>query len=404
MTINNLKYMTIKKELLELMVNPLVVIPIYNHGKTLRNIAERSLATGYDVLIVDDGSTDDGVNTVRDLPVSIITHKQNKGKGQAILTAANEAKILGKTHIITIDSDGQHFPEEIPLFVTAINKSPRAIIIGCRDFNGENIPNSSKFGRNFSNFWLRVQTGIKISDVQSGFRAYPVEIFPVLKTTERRYAFEVEILVKAAWAGFTLKDQPIRVHYPHPSERISHFKALKDNIQISLLNTRLTARAFLPVPHRQYDKDENGKISPIHPLRSLKLLLSKDETPFTLSISGAIGMLLGTLPLIAMHSIVIILVCGYFRLSKITGLAVSQICIPPIIPALCIETGYYLQHKEFLTDISLQTIGYEALDRLYEWILGSLVLGPLFAITVGLAIYVMASIIKHFITIKNTKK
>ncbi|NDV26737.1 DUF2062 domain-containing protein [Desulfovibrio sp. JC010] len=380
-------------------VKPLIVIPVYNHGATLRDVARRAMNYG-EVLIVDDGSTDGGPAEVGDLDLTLISHDENLGKGQAILTAAEKARALGKTHIITIDADGQHFPEEIPTFIEAIQQSPETIFVGSRNFQGQNVPGASKFGRSFSNFWLRVQTGIKLSDVQSGFRAYPLEIFEVAKTSETRYAFEVEILVKSAWAGYDLKDLPIEVHYPDPQERVSHFDAIKDNVRISMLNTRLTMRSFVPVPHRQYDKDDEGKITPIHPLRSLRILLSKDETPLNLAIAGAMGMLLGTLPLIAMHSIAIILFCGFFRLSKITGLAVSQLCIPPLVPALCIETGHYLRYDRFLTEISLQTLGYEALDRFYEWVLGSLVLGPLFAIIIGIAIYIMAFTIKRFLDMK----
>ncbi|WP_321405154.1 DUF2062 domain-containing protein [Maridesulfovibrio sp.] len=380
-------------------IKPLIVIPVYNHGSTLRDVAERALKHG-EVLILDDGSTDGGPDAVEDMDLTVISHDENLGKGQAILTAAEKARELGKTHIITIDADGQHFPEEIPKFIKAIQQSPETIFVGSRNFEGQNVPGAAKFGRSFSNFWLRVQTGIKINDVQSGFRAYPLEIFSVAKTSESRYAFEVEILVKSAWAGYDLKDLPIEVYYPNPEERVSHFDTFKDNIRISLLNTRLTMRSFVPLPHRQYAKDEEGKITPIHPLRSLRILLCKDETPLKLAIAGAIGMLLGTLPLIAMHSIAIILFCGFFRLSKITGLAVSQLCIPPFVPALCIEAGHYMRYNKFLTEISLQTIGYEALDRFYEWVLGSLVLGPLFAAIIGITIYIMAFTIKRFLDIK----
>lgn len=376
----------------------LVVIPVYNHGQTLRAVVQGALAVHPDVLVVDDGSTDGstggGVDALADLPVRVLRHETNQGKGRAILTAAAEARRLGKTHIITLDADGQHYPADIPKFVAAVSASPRAVIIGARRFDSPNVPGASKFGRSFSNFWLRVQTGQKISDVQCGFRAYPVAIFDALRLREPRFAFEVEVLVKAAWAGYPLQDLDIDVHYPVPEERVSHFKALRDNVAISLLNTRLTARAFLPVPHRLYEEDAGGKVSPIHPLRSLRMLLLQNETPGMLALSGFLGMLFGTLPLIGLHSLCIVVVLGYFRLSRIFGLAVSQLCMPPFVPALCIETGYYLRHGSFLTDISLRTLGYEALDRIWEWILGSLVLAPVFGVVIGVVVFFMAHGVK----------
>jgi uncharacterized protein (DUF2062 family) len=372
----------------------LVVIPVYNHGPTLRTVVQGVLGVHHDVLVVDDGSTDYGLKTISDLPVRTARHETNRGKGQAVLTGAEVARSLGKTHIITLDADGQHFPSDIPAYIEAITAEPRAIIVGARDFSGPNIPGSSRFGRQFSNFWLRVQTGEKLSDVQCGFRAYPLAVFDAVRTRERRFAFEVEVLVKAAWAGYPLRDLAIGVHYPRPEERVSHFRKFRDNVQISLLNTRLTARSFLPLPHRQYTEDEDGKVSAIHPLKSLRRLLAQDETPAKLALAGGLGMLLGTLPLIGLHCLVIVFVLGFFRLSKITGLAVSQLCIPPFVPALCIETGYFMHNGRFLTELSLETLGYQFLERAWEWILGSLVVGPVLGLIVGAVIYALAWIVK----------
>jgi len=371
----------------------LVVIPLYNHGATVRGVAEGCLQYHPDVLVVDDGSTDGGADTLAGLPVKVIRHDGNKGKGQAILTAAEEARRMGKTHFITIDADAQHLPSDLTHFFEAIQAEPRAIVLGAREW-GENVPGSSKFGRKFSNFWLRVQTGIQVSDVQCGYRAYPVAVFDAIKTRETRYAFEVEVLVKAAWAGYPLRDLDIAVHYPPESERVSHFKALKDNIQISLLNTRLTTRALMPIPHKQYQEDKDGKVSAIHPLRSLRMLLKQDETPLTLAGSGAFGILMGAFPLLGVRSFLIVAILNFFRLSKITGLAASQFCIPPFVPALCIEAGYYMRNGEFLTDISLKTLGFQALDRLWEWALGSLVVGPALALVAGTFLYIAGLAIK----------
>ena len=178
-----------------------LVIPVYNHGKTLRDVAVRALAVNENVMVVDDGSTDGGRETLQGLPVTSIRHPENRGKGAAIITAAREARKRGATHIVTIDADGQHDPADYPRFVPLIGEDPDAIIVGARAFDPATTPLLSRFGRNFSNFWLRAQTGYKLKDTQSGFRAYPLSLLGWLKLRERHYDFEVEVLVKAVWAG-----------------------------------------------------------------------------------------------------------------------------------------------------------------------------------------------------------
>jgi uncharacterized protein (DUF2062 family) len=115
--------------------------------------------------------------------------------------------------------------------------------------------------------------------------------------------------------------------------------------------------------------------------------------------SVALGMGVGTLPLWGLHSILIILLCGAWKLNKIAALAASQLCIPPLVPALCVEVGYFIRNGHFLTDISLQTLGYEALDRILEWLIGSLPLAPTFAALFGVLTYCLALAVK-----KNLEK
>lgn len=371
----------------------LVAVPVYNHAPTLRAVVLGLLERHPHVLVVDDGSDDLEPEVLAGLPVRMVRHGRNRGKGAAIRTAALEARRQGMSHIVTIDADGQHDPADLPLFLEAVAADPLAVIVGARDFNTENVPGSSRFGRAFSNFWLRVQTGVILSDVQSGYRAYPLIVLENLRCTENRYSFEVEVLVRAAWAGFRLREVNIRVHYPPKGERVSHFRAFMDNVRISLLNTRLTIRAIMPVPHRKFGEDEAGRVSPIHPLKSLRILLRDDATPAGLGLSAALGIFLGTLPLIGIHSIAILLAAGWLRWNKIAALAASQLCMPPLVPALCIEAGHYLRHGVFLTEISLRTLGYEAPQRLWEWILGSMLLAPLLAALTGAAVWVLARIV-----------
>ena len=373
----------------------LVVVPVYNHGDTLRKVVTDILAIHPDVLVVDDGSIDGGVETISDLQVHVRTHEKNRGKGVAIRTAAESARSLGATHIITIDADGQHDPRDLPVFFAAITSSPLAVIVGSRNFETLNVPASSRFGRRFSNFWLRVQTGQKLQDAQSGFRAYPTALFSHLRFTEDRYSFEIEVLVRSAWAGIELLDVPIDVYYPPPAQRISHFSSFKDNLKISWLNTRLTIRSMFPWPHRRIVERGSGlaSISVIRPIRSLKILLRVEVTPAGLAKAGFLGVFLGTLPLIGIHTVAVLFVAGYLAWNRVTAVAASQLCMPPFVPALCIEVGHYIRHGRFLTEFNLQTLGYQGLERIWEWILGSLVLAPVLASLVAVVIFGMSWII-----------
>ena len=376
------------------LIKPMVVIPVFNHGATLRRVVEQSLASGLPVCVVDDGSREPVAGNLAGLDVELIRHAANQGKGKAILSGAEKARELGISHIITMDADGQHLPQDLSEFLKCMREDPKALWVGVRDLSSENVPGVSRFGCKFSNFWLRVQTGVVLHDAQSGFRAYPLDMLGLLKLKESRFSFEVEVLVRAAWAGFKLRELPIQVHYPAKNERISHFNKLWDNVLISWLNTRLTIRSIMPWPHKEYQHSGAGEISALRPMQSLRILLCQDETPVRLGWSAALGIILGTLPLIALHSIAIILILGYLRLSKITGLALSQLCIPPLVPALCIEVGHYMRLGEFLTELSLDTLGYQALDRLWEWVLGSLVVAPILGALFGFLVFFLARAVK----------
>jgi len=369
-----------------------IVVPVYNHGSTLGEVVRKVLAVHPDVLVVDDGSTDQGLNMIDNFPVQVRVHQHNQGKGAAVKTGADEARRLGATHIITIDADGQHDPGDLHKFFAAIKDKPLAVHVGCRNFETENVPRASRFGRSFSNFWLRVQTGRKLQDTQSGFRAYPVAIFEHLKFTEVRYSFEVEVLVRSAWAGLDLCDVPISVYYPPREKRVSHFRSFVDNVRISWLNTRLTLRSMLPWPHRRIIETGSGaaSISVVRPLRSLRVLLREEATPRGLAGAAFVGVFLGALPLIGIHTIAILLVAGYLAQNRVAAVAASQLCMPPFVPALCIEAGHYMRYGYFLTEFSLQTLGYEALQRIWEWALGSLVVAPVLAALVACLTYCAA--------------
>jgi len=222
------------------------VIPVYNNGNTVKLIAAGCRLYLKNILVIDDGSTDtDLLSLFQDTDIKVIRHERNMGKGKAIMTAVKFIGQNGGLFMITIDADGQHYPEDIKKFIPLLSGDDSSIIIGCRNFETSNVPASSRFGRKFANFWLRVETGTSIGDCQSGFRAYPVKYLSMIKTHGAHYDFEAEILARGAWAGLKLKTVPIEVWYPEPRSRVSSFKPFLDNFRISVMHSRLVGRRLL---------------------------------------------------------------------------------------------------------------------------------------------------------------
>lgn len=375
----------------------LLVIPVYNHPQRLREVVERALAVHPSVLVLDDGSEADPAPLLDGLPITLLRHERNLGKGAAMRTAAAHAEGLGKTHIVTIDADGQHFPEDLPRLIAAIEAEPSAVIIGVRDFRGSGAPGASRFGRSFGNFWVRVQTGTDVGDIQSGYRAYPVEVLRELRLFTKRYAFEVEIVVRALWAGRKVIGVPVRVFYPSKQERVSHFKGLRENTVLSVLNTHLTIRSIVPWPHPKLPPGATTleRLTVRSFLQSAKRLLSDSSGSGKLAWASATGIFLGTLPLIALHTVAILYASAFFRLNKTVAVGASQFCMPPVVPALCIETGYFLRHGRFLTlegarslhEAGFLELGHMGVQRLWEWLLGSLLVAPVLALAAGVLMY-----------------
>lgn len=375
----------------------LLAIPVYNHPERLREVIERCLAVHPHVLVVDDGSGNDPAPLFEDLPVTLVRHPRNLGKGAALRTAAAYAEAFGQTHIVTIDADGQHYPEDFPQFLSAIEALPSAIIIGVRDFQNSAAPRSSRFGRSFGNFWARVETGTEVGDIQSGYRAYPVELLREMRTFTCRYAFEVEIVVRALWAGRMVQGIAVRVYYPSRAERVSHFRALRENAVLTALNTHLTIRSIIPWPHPKLPPG-SIRLEPLTVrsfLRSAKRFFTDSSGSGKLACASAVGIFLGTLPLVAVHTLVILQVSAFFRLNKAAAVGASQFCMPPIVPALCIEAGYLLRHGKLLTlegvhslhEASFLELGNMGLQRFWEWVLGSLFVAPILAMAVGMFVY-----------------
>lgn len=222
-----------------------IIIPTYNNCRTVTDVVKRALAVCNDVVVINDGSTDGTADVLKDTGAFVITHDKNRGKGQALKTGILYARDKGFSHAVTIDADGQHFPEDIPVLIEVSEQAPAAIVVGCRNLTSENMPRKNTFANRFSNFWFRVQTARKLEDTQSGFRIYPLNELYGLWLITSRYEAELELMVFAAWHGVPVKGVPVRVLYQPEGERVSHFHPFRDFFRISVLNTLLCFGAVL---------------------------------------------------------------------------------------------------------------------------------------------------------------
>lgn len=128
----------------------------------------------------------------------------------------------------------------------------------------------------------------------------------------------------------------------------------------------------------------------LHPVRFIQKLLAEHATPRGLGAAAALGVIVGSLPFLGLHTVLVFMLAKKLRLNRIVALGTNQLCMPPFVPAACIEVGYYLSHGSFLTEISTRTLGREALLRFWEWLLGSLIVGPVLSLVVGSAIWLLA--------------
>ena len=226
-----------------------VVIPVYNNEKSIRDVVMRSLAQCDDVIVVNDGSTDSTgeiLHSIDNITIVEYPDNRNKGKGHALRCGFRKAMDLGFQYAITLDGDGQHFPEDIPILLKANIEHPGTIVVGKRkDLQNASRSKGSSFANKFANFWFMVQTLTKLDDTQSGFRLYPLHKLYGLSLISARYEAELELLVLPRWHGVQIVSTEVNVYYPPQEERVSHFRPAADFTRISILNTILCILAIV---------------------------------------------------------------------------------------------------------------------------------------------------------------
>lgn len=369
------------------------VIPVFNHASTAPAVIERARAVMSDILVIDDGSED--INLAEYYAgsgVEVIRHPDNRGKGAALLTAIRTLAPRGYDYMITLDADAQHDPEDIPRFLAVLDRNDWTLVAGVRDFSVPNVPGRSKFGRAFSNFWFLVETGKKISDSQSGFRAYPLKYVSRIKCSSLHYTFETELLTRCMWAGLDLAEVPISTHYDPPGERVSHFHPFRDNFRMTWLHTRLVFRRLIPFGVRKLRETPREFPRLWKPKELWAWLVRENTSSLGLAFSAFVGALLAVYPTYGFCTILILYAATRLHLNKAMAVMAQNPFMPPVCPVICIELGYFLRHGRFLLpeDLNFHSTIREIHLRWFEWLLGSIILAPVFAMIFAVIVYFAA--------------
>jgi glycosyltransferase involved in cell wall biosynthesis len=220
-----------------------VLIPCFNHVTTIGEVA-RAARAHCPVVVVDDGST-------RAFPAledcALLRLEGNRGKAAALRAGFAYAAQAGFTHVITMDADGQHFTDDVPRLMAAARAQPRALALGQRDFRACGAPPARRHANALAAWWFYLESGVRLTDTQCGFRCYPLALAQRLQTRAGRFAFELEFLVRAGWVETPLAAVPVRCVYHARQLRESRFRPVADLARITMLTAGLGLQScFVP--------------------------------------------------------------------------------------------------------------------------------------------------------------
>jgi glycosyltransferase involved in cell wall biosynthesis len=235
----------------------LVLIPSYNPGEKVYATVREARRYWQPVWIVVDGSSDGTTEgllamAAEDNGLRVIVSAHNQGKGAAVLHGINLAATAGFTHVLTMDSDGQHPADQIPAFMAASIAQPEAMVLGVPVFDAS-APRLRVQGRRVSNAWANLETlWSGIGDSLYGFRVYPIASLQRVMRYQpwmRHFDFDPEAVVRLCWHGVRPVNLPAKVRYFSATEGgVSHFNYLRDNLLLSWMHLRLVAEFIIRLP------------------------------------------------------------------------------------------------------------------------------------------------------------
>jgi predicted LPLAT superfamily acyltransferase len=255
-------------------INACVIIPVYRHCDTVREVLKKIEPLGLPVILVDDGNSPADAallrESARETGATLCVHATNQGKGAALMSGIRRAYDAGFSHAVQIDADGQHDAGEMSKFLAAAEQHPEALILGTPVFDAS-APRARVWGRKLTTWMIHAETfGTAVHDGLFGYRVYPLPAVcrvPDTAALHPRMGFDVEIVVRLVWAGLKVVNIPTPVIYP--AGGISNFRYLEDNRALIWLHIRLLFGGLLRAPKllvrgfcrpqdRWYEKKERG--------------------------------------------------------------------------------------------------------------------------------------------------
>ena len=214
-----------------------IVIPAYNESEVIGLVLDELHKQNYrNIIVVDDGSTDSTDLKAKEKDVVVLRHMLNRGKGAAVKTGIEAAKILQADQIVTFDADGQHEPQDIKEALKLLEKFD--VVLGKRNFQEKHIPFFKKIGNFFGNLVTWLIHGLWVSDSQSGMRAYSKKAISLMETLADRYDYDSEIMREIVRNKLSYTEMPIHVRYTEYSQkktnRQSYSGAVKTVIKMVL--------------------------------------------------------------------------------------------------------------------------------------------------------------------------
>lgn len=305
-------------------------MPTFNNEKTIKDVLDRiiDVVGKTAIIVINDGCTDSTPVILESFGnrIILVENEVNSGKGLALRKGFKKAIDLGFENALTIDSDGQHFPEDIPLIVKKAEENIGALIMGSRNMDHESVPGKSSFGNKFSNFWFKLETWISLPDTQTGYRLYPLGPMKNMRFFTKKFEFEIEVIVRLAWKNVKFIPVSIRVLYDM-EERVSHFRPARDFFRISVLNSILVLGALL----YYYPK----KLLSMDTVRRIKYeTIKPEESNLRKASSIGFGFFMGIFPIWGFQLLVGIPLAVLMKLNKVLFITAANISIPPMIPLI----------------------------------------------------------------------